>query len=112
MANEAKEMRTLENKLRRAKRNGIELKPQPENMLAARKKLSVASAINKRKVAEAIKNTSEFYERKLKEPKGGKFYLVKCAGRILDTYWGRSKKDVEKQLNRSRTRFSSVTALV
>ncbi len=103
--------RTLVNRIKRATKNGVVLAEQENNMAAARKKLSLASAVNKRIAMEGCKGTIKFYDRKAREPKGGAFYMVKYAGKILGTYWGKSAIDVSKQMNKSRTRYDSISAL-
>jgi hypothetical protein len=75
------------------------------------KKIAIMKVVNKRTTDDAIKSLSKFYDRKRKEPSEGAFYMVKNASQVLGTYWGRSKRDVAGQLNKTRTKFDTINAL-
>ena len=64
------------------------------------------------KTHDPYKDLARFYEKKRKEPAGGKNFMVKSKGKILGTMWARSKKELEELLNKKRQHFDSLTELI
>jgi hypothetical protein len=100
------------NKLRRAKKNGVELVPQDENMVKAKEVLAAKAILDKIRNKKAFDELKKAEAKAKRQPAGGKFFKVWSKGKQICTEWAYDIEDLKKHLNNKRTHFDRIVDLV